>query len=176
MKLNIRIAPLLVLLLLAAMPAAAQEMPRVEFSAAYALTPQPSSFNLDGADGVTRQGWAASGVVNFNDVFGVDLTGDGTYGTNDALSADVSVHGIMIGPRFTYRESAGIAPFGRALVGPVHRSIDGSGQTFLSGQLGGGITIFTSNHLGFIAGGDYRRNVRGLQWDGFTAYFGISFR
>jgi len=168
-------APLLAFLLIAT-PAAAQEVPGFELSAGYSFTPEPSSFIDSLSDGETRHGWYASALANLNDVFGVEFLGDGSYGSTSSTSEDISIHGLMVGPRFSYRETSGIAPFGRALVGVVHRNVADTSDSYLSGQIGGGITLYTGDHFGITTGADYRRSVRGLKWDDFVVYAGFSFR
>lgn len=179
MRFSIYTLPLLAALI--AIPAVghaqAQEVPRFEMSAAYMFTPQPSSFMAgDLSDGQTRSGWEADAVTNINDVFGVELSGTGSYASLDNSAGNVAIHGLMAGPRFTYREASRIAPFGRSLIGAVHRSVAGNSDTFLSAQIGGGITVYTGSHLGIVTGGDYRRSVRGLEWDDFNLYLGFSLR
>jgi hypothetical protein len=162
-----------VVLLFAAI-AAAQEVPRIEGSAAYAFSPKPSSFNGDISDGPNRHGWSGSLVGNVDDVFGMEFNASGAYA--DVPAGKIKIHGFMAGPRFTYREKAKIAPYGRAFMGVVNRSVAGVSDSFLSAQLGGGITVFTGKRFGVVTGADYRRSWRGLKWDDLTVYVGISIR
>jgi len=158
--------------------AAAQQVPAIEVSGAYQFSPKPHSYNGDISDGLNRHGWAASLVRNFDDVFGLEFNTNGSYGkvNTEETSGTAAVHGFMGGPRFSYREKESFAPYGRALVGLVHRKVSGVSDSFLAAQLGGGLTLFTSSRMGLVAGGDYRRNWHGLKWDDFTVYVGISFR
>ena len=162
------------LITLFATAAVAQEVPRIEASASYAFAPRPSSFNGDVSDGPNRHGWFGSLVGNVDDVFGMEVQANGSYATVPA--GKISIHGLMGGPRFTYREKSKIAPFGRAMIGVVSRSVAGTSTNYLSAQLGGGITIFTGKHFGVVTGADYRRSWRGLRWDDLSLYVGISLR
>jgi len=170
---------LALILIAATAPAAmAQEVPAIEGSASYIFSPKPASYNGDLSHRLNRQGWSGSFVGNFDDVFGLEFNASGSYGrAHTGVSTDtVAIHGLMGGPRFTWRETPRIAPFGRFLVGTVHRKVSGVGDFDLAAQAGGGITLFTGSRFGIVTGGDYRRNWHGLRWDDFTVHVGISFR
>ena len=156
----------------------AQEVPTIEGSASYIFSPKPTSYNGDLSNRLNRQGWSGSFVGNLDDVFGLEFNASGSYArAHTGTSTDtVAVHGLMGGPRFTWRETPGIAPFGRLLVGTVHRKVSGVGDFDLAAQAGGGITLFRGGRFGIVTGGDYRRNWHGLRWDDFTVYVGLSLR
>src|SRR5438270_9947029 len=77
----------------------AQENPKFELFGGYSLLHQP---------GTNLNGWEASGAYNFNHWIGLKLDVDGHYwgatSPHRIFSVDESIHDIMVGPQFSWRQ------------------------------------------------------------------------
>ncbi len=152
------------LLSFAALPAMAQDYPRVEFGGGYAYiranvtardatttppTVVKTNFDLHGGRGEV--------AVNVNRAFGIvaDVGGSAITGLPSGTSASMVTY--MFGPRLTYRNAEKIEPFVHALFGGAH--VSGSTSGTISGfefsgtensfamALGGGLDYKISNHV-----------------------------
>jgi len=111
--------------------------PRGDISAGY------SFLRVGGTGGANLNGFNTSFAYNANDWFGIA----GDVGVYHASPSGVSVTGFTytFGPRFTYRKSDHVMPFGEALFGASHASaagagFSGSGNPFTY-MLGGGAEL-----------------------------------
>jgi len=156
-------------------PALAQEEPRFEGAVGYTFTPGPVSTDLDNSQ--NRHGWFGMFAYNFDDVYGVEVDSVGSYGTPAGQPGErLALHGIMAGPRFSYREFGRFVPFGRVLAGFSHRNLTGLAGWDPAAQVGGGFILHTTRHFGFITGIDFRGSWRGEDWDEYEVYGGLAFR
>jgi outer membrane immunogenic protein len=143
-------------LLLAAVPVAAQEAPKVEIAGGYSyvranLIPDTGCcFGMNGGTG--------SIAYNLNDWLG--LVGElGGYHTGDVKSTgfDLTVVSYLFGPQLSYRRSDRFTPFAHLLLGGAHAggslytgtaSVPGPGsQNGFAMAAGGGFDLNVSPHL-----------------------------
>jgi opacity protein-like surface antigen len=135
----------------AALPSAAQDVPKVEVGGGYStLHDEETHDNLNGfllsfAANVNR--WLAFGAE-----FGHNHKG------GDSGAPDVSA--FMAGPRVALRKSKAV-PFGHFLVGSHHEHHDAGGafdedETRFAWQVGGGLDVWFTPHAALRLGGDYR--------------------
>lgn len=97
----------------------AQQTPVSDVSAGY------SYFRVGGSNGTNLNGFDTSAAYNGNDWFG--LAGDlGVYhGSPSGIGVTALTY--TFGPRFSYRKSGRIVPFGQALFGGSHISASSNG-------------------------------------------------
>lgn len=137
--------------------AKAQETPRAELFGGYSILHKDTGDNL--------QGWNVSIAGNLNRWFGLVADISGNYDSSSTriqavipnfppfstdLHSHIRAHTFLLGPRFSYRRSSRITPFGHILFGAtrVHSRIEtdfDAGTTFFSGS--------TTNFAGAIGGG-----------------------
>jgi hypothetical protein len=146
--------PMVLILVLLLLPpaAAAQQAPKVELFGGY------SYFRNEGGSGL--HGWNGSITANLNKWFGLVADVSGHYDSRSFRFTDVrgnvglfdgktNRHTILIGPRFSYRNSSRVVPFAHALVGVtrVHEETTNLATDFS--------TVFRGNNSGFamVAGG-----------------------
>ncbi len=158
---SLRSLSLCALVLAVAIPAAAQNVPKVEVSGGYSL--------LKFSDETFPGGWYADVAGNINRVFAIVGQGTGNYKTIDAsgVSVDTKLHGFMGGVR-VIGPNRNLAPFAQALFGGVRTSgssdLSGvlpfsvsAGETDAAMQLGGGVNIMSARNVGLRVGVDYVR-------------------
>ena len=136
--------------------AMAQDVPKVEIFGGYSLilVDTSTALNQSGWEGMdlNLNGWNSSVVINGNKYFGFVAEFGGSYGTvgyeernSPPYSwADISIHSIMVGPKFTlYRGKA--SPFVQALVGYAHIRATEAGFTYSEDDMamafGGGVDV-----------------------------------
>jgi opacity protein-like surface antigen len=146
--------------MLCALPAAAQENPRVEIFGGYSFarleTASPNRSNL--------HGWNAAIQGNVTSWLG--LVGDlsGHYGTRDiapGVTQDINTHTFLFGPRVSF--PAKVRPFAHALFGVARGNAGLFGSTDSESAfgmaLGGGIDVEASRHVSIrLIQGDYLLN------------------
>jgi outer membrane protein with beta-barrel domain len=149
------------LLLVLPFSAMGQQAPKAEVFGGF------SYFHTEG--GGNLYGWNASVAGNLNNWFGLVADFGGHYDSNSSTSTiilpgipgstfrlenNMNVHTFMVGPRFSYRKSERITPFGHILIGGMRRHIKSdfqSGsfgrnsftdtQTTVAGAVGGGLDV-----------------------------------
>lgn len=131
-------------LAVAALPAAAQDVPKVDISAGYSYLrvnpadPTVSSFNSMGASG--------SFAWNLNNKVGI-VADVGGYSIQEisGIDVDATIMTYMFGPRFTYRTPERFHPYVQVLFGGAHLGSDGSpsgsGQSAFAFAGGGGADV-----------------------------------
>lgn len=116
----------------------AQGTPAVEVAVGY------SHFQIIKGLTIAMDGGSGSAAFNANDWFGV--VGDlGVY-RNEPCCVDLTAATYMFGPRFSYRKSDRVVPFGQAIFGGSNFStsfngLSGSGGNHFTFGLGGGLDI-----------------------------------
>jgi opacity protein-like surface antigen len=149
MKLKLLVS-LLAVVSLFAVPAHAQDTPKVDIFAGYSFlrvnpsTAGVSSFSLNGGSAslaYNANNWL-SGVADFGGYHNGNILSTGTSGT---LST------YLFGPRVSYRHFGRITPFGEVLFGVAHASASiagtsGSDHAFAM-SLGGGLDYKLSTHF-----------------------------
>jgi hypothetical protein len=150
-----------------AAPAAAQTAP-AELSAGYQFTRTPD-VNLP-------LGWYVDVAGNVAPMFAVVGEVSGAYksetiavGTS-SVDATIRLHTFMGGVRVAARGNPKVVPFGQVLLGAARLSggVSASGpaistvaasdsDTEFALQIGGGVNVLTSGHVGVRLGADYRR-------------------
>ena len=116
----------------------AQGTPAAEFAVGY------SHFQIIKGLTIAMDGGSGSAAFNANDWFGV--VGDlGVY-RNEPCCVDLTATTYMFGPRFSYRKSDRVVPFGQAIFGGSNFStsfdgLSGSGGDHFTFGLGGGLDI-----------------------------------
>lgn len=143
------------LVLALSLAAAAQDAPKVDLFLGYSygrITPRTSgisNFNING--GVGSIAW------NLNDSFGIvaDFAGY-RVGKIDGLDADSNAFTYLFGPRFSYRRSKHVTPFGHVLIGGARVSrnllLPSSSRNALAMTLGGGVDANLNRHLAVRVG------------------------
>src|SRR5229473_7053163 len=142
----------------------AQELPKIDASVSYSYfraipaTSGFNSFNLNGG--------SASASYNFRDwLSGVADFGGYQVGKINGVNVDNHVLTYLFGPRFTYRRSRKITPFGQVLFGAA--------------RTGSGVFATTNSQTSFAsafgAGVDWnvrdRFSIRPLQFDYLLTHF-----
>ena len=138
------------LLLLAALPAAAQDTPKAEVSVGYSYirtnpaTPGIDSFNMNGG--------SASVAGNFNNWLGV--VGDfGGYkvGKINGVDVNATTYTYLFGPRVSWRGNDRITPFAQVLFGGAHIRASAFGLTGSENAFalsaGGGVDVKVNDWL-----------------------------
>src|SRR5215467_13685811 len=158
------------LVMLASLPALAQNYPSAELSGGFSYLHIQRGGNL--------YGWDASVAGNFNRWFGLAGEFSGHYGSNDAAGTAVlvpvplppatftvsngsSVYTFLFGPRISYRRAKRITPFGHVLPGfarsafsvtvsapPFSSHIAGSSTAFAM-AVGGGLDLGLTRSFAF---------------------------
>jgi opacity protein-like surface antigen len=136
----------------------AQEYPRAEVFGGY------SYFHTD--DGADLHGWNASVSGNLNSWFGLVADFSGHYDSTSSRSeltlpdfpefpfppvltvftAKTSIHTFLAGPRFSYRKTERITPFGHVLFGASRRHTESELTLDVLGR-----TSFSDNKTSFAA-------------------------
>jgi len=139
----LKVIRVIALVFLFSLPAMAQDVPAWEFYGGYSYM----RADLGGVD-QGLHGWDFDVAQNLNRWFGGVMNFTGHYAHPGG--ANVNVHSFAYGPRFTYRKSERLVPFGQVLLGAVRGSV---------GYLGLSQAKFD---FGFAAGGglDYKVNDR----------------
>jgi len=132
--------------LIVALTAAAQEMPRVEIFGGYSYLNVPASGQ---EKGFGLNGWNAQGSVNINNWLGVTADFGGTYGS--PFSVSLHNYSYMFGPTLSYRATR-IVPFAHALFGGSHLSSSIGGlsasENVFAMAVGGGVDVPLVRHFG----------------------------
>lgn len=155
----------LILGLVATLPAAAQEVPAGDIFVGYQYGHLKPG---EGVSGFNVYGWNASASFNTNRWFG--LVADFSGGYNGAASitapgsptvvADVKLHTFLFGPRVTARHEGRVEPFAQVLVGAARVSASAAGgsdsQSSFAMAVGGGADLKATRNLAFrLIQGDY---------------------
>jgi len=162
-----RLLVLFVVLLGFAVPAGAQDLPRVEVSGGYQyLNERTLAEELDEGN---IHGWYADVAGNVNRWLSVVGEVTGAYKSIDffgVASVDVNVHTFMGGVRLSSRSNARVVPFGQVLFGVARgsfgasvfgESIGDESSTEFALQPGGGVNFMVSDAFGVRVAADYRR-------------------
>jgi hypothetical protein len=111
-----------------------QETPAAELSAGY------SYFRAGGHNGANLNGASISMAGNVNSWFGV--VGDyGFYHHQPSGGTALNLHTFTVGPRFSYRSSSRVTPFGQVLAGGFH-GLTTNGFSLI---VGGGLDVRVSD-------------------------------
>ena len=163
MKLRI-VVSLLAAVTILGLSTSAQELPKIDAFVGYSyLRANPAT---SGIGGFNLNGGSASASYNFRDWFsGVADFGGYQVGKINNVNVDNHVLTYMFGPRFTYRKSRKIAPFGQVLFGAA--------------RTGSGVFATTNSRTSFAsafgAGVDWnvrdRFSIRPLQFDYLLTHF-----
>jgi opacity protein-like surface antigen len=141
-----RLLCLSALLLMATLPAMAQNTPRAQVFGGYTYT----RFDADGT-GVNTHGWNAALAGNFTDHLGIvgDFTGD--YSTT--AGAHTHLYSYMFGPQ-AFAHCGRWTPFVHALFGTSHLDVNLPGPNgfdfkdrSFSMKLGGGVDVNLTDHI-----------------------------
>jgi hypothetical protein len=144
-----KLGSFLVLALLVAAPAAAQDTPQGEVFLGYSYI-RSDSANLNG--------WNAAVQGNVNSWFSVVGDFSGHY----FPPANLNIHTFTFGPRFTYRGHERVQPFVHALFGGARASVLGVSDTAFAANVGGGVDIKAADWLA----------IRAIQADALITRFG----
>lgn len=159
----------------AALPAAAQDPPKVQFAGGYQLLREegenlPVGWFAEISRGVTPAigvvGLVSGGYKSINEtqtISGVAVTAEG----------DLSIHMFMGGVRYAVRNNPAAVPFAHVLLGGVRGSVSVTGSATVGGQTfstsesdsstefgllaGGGIDVRLTDRVGLRLGADYLR-------------------
>ncbi|MCU1317226.1 MAG: hypothetical protein JWN63_2548 [Candidatus Acidoferrum typicum] len=142
----------------------AQELPKIDASVSYSyLRANPAT---SGIGGFNLNGGSASASYNFRDwLSGVADFGGYHVGSVNNVNVDNHVITYLFGPRFTYRGSRRITPFGQVLFGAA--------------RSGSGVFATSNSHTAFAtalgAGVDWnvrdRFSIRPVQFDYLLTHF-----
>ena len=180
-RLRLEVVVLLITTVAVAIPASAQEVPKVELSGGY----QFLNFSVEGESESMPVGWYFDVAGNLNPMLGVVFQVGGNYKSIDEsftvggitanASADLKVHEFVGGVRVNLRSSGSpIGPFGQVLAGALNGSASVSASTTIPGmppitideeasgtnfalELGGGVNFNLSDAFGLRVGADYLR-------------------
>jgi opacity protein-like surface antigen len=163
MKLRI-IVSLLALVTILGFSTCAQELPKIDASVSYSyLRANPAT---SGIGGFNLNGGSASASYNFRDwLSGVADFGGYHVGRVNNVNVDNHVLTYLFGPRFTFRGSRRITPFGQVLFGAA--------------RTGSGVFATSNSHTAFAtalgAGVDWnvrdRFSIRPVQFDYLLTHF-----
>jgi hypothetical protein len=145
MRMNMKRMALLVLGLVA-IPAAAQETPKVEVSGGYSYV----RANLITPNGCCPNMHGGIGSAAFNANRWVGVVGEiGVYHTGNVVNTglDLTVVSYLFGPRLSYRKHERLTPFAHVLLGGGH-----AGGTLYSGK-SGSPGLGPNNAFAIAAGG-----------------------
>jgi opacity protein-like surface antigen len=164
----------------AAVPASAQTVPKVELSGGY----QFLNLAVEGRNESMPAGWYFDVAGNLTPMLGVVFQVGGNYKSLDesvalggvaaTVTADVSVHEFLGGVRLNLRSNPSIVPFAQVLAGAIHGSADVSASATLPGippiafdrefsgtnfglGAGGGVKFALTDAVGLRVGADYLR-------------------
>ena len=126
------------LLVLASLPARAQDLDKVELFGGY------SYMRFSGSPGVNLNGWNASGQYKFTDWLGGVGDFAGHYGSG------ASNYTYLFGPQVSLPSSR-LSPFGHLLLGGAHFSAGGVGISSFSMAVGGGLDAGLTDHISWRA-------------------------
>lgn len=151
---QIRSVLLCVIVLAAALPAEAQELPALEVSAGYTLLRVQRGFGVNLSDvKETLHGWYAEAAATETSLLSLVGQAAGNYATVNGQR--VKVYEFAAGPRLN-RRSGGRTVFGQFLIGVAHYRPHGPERsTNATLHVGGGISLGPSDGFGFRLGGDY---------------------
>ncbi len=163
-----------------AVPASAQDVPKVELSGGY----QFLNFSVEGESESMPVGWYFDVAGNLTPMFGIVFQMGGNYKSLDesvtvggitvTAEADVKVHEFLGGVRLNLRSDSAIVPFAQVLAGAINGSADVTASTTIPGippisiddeasgtnfalQVGGGVNFALSDAIGLRVGADYLR-------------------
>jgi hypothetical protein len=163
MKLRISVS-LLAVATIFGLSTSAQEVPKIDAFVGYSyLRANPAT---SGVGGFNLNGGSASAAYNVRDwLSGVADFGGYQVGKINSVNVDNHVLTYMFGPRFTYRRSRKITPFGQVLFGAA--------------RTGSGVFATTNSRTAFAsafgAGVDWnvrdRFSIRPLQFDYLLTHF-----
>lgn len=163
-----------------ALPASAQDVPRVELSGGY----QFLNFSVEGESESMPVGWYFDVAGNLTPIFGIVFQMGGNYKSIDesvtvggitvTAEADLKVHEFLGGVRLNLRSDSPIVPFAQVLAGAINGSADVTASTTIPGmppisfddeasgtnfalQVGGGVNFTLSEAVGLRVGADYLR-------------------
>jgi opacity protein-like surface antigen len=168
------------ILVVAAAPAFAQTVPKVELSGGY----QFLNFSVEGEGESMPVGWYFDVAGNLTPMLGIVFQMGGNYKSIDesvtvggitvAAEADLKVHEFLGGVRLNLRSDSPIVPFAQVLAGAINGSADVTASTTIPGmppitiddeasgtnfalQVGGGVNFTLSDAVGLRVGADYLR-------------------
>lgn len=154
-----KFALLVLVSLVATLPAAAQEVPAVETFAGYQYTRvNPGS----GISGINLNGWNAAMQFNASSWLGLVADFSGAYGSptvnvppTGTVELSTNLHTFLFGPQIAARRYERVTPFARILFGGVRAG--GSSSPFgrrpdiseagFAMALGGGLDVKASEHV-----------------------------
>jgi hypothetical protein len=136
-----------------AVPASAQELPKVEVSGGWdfarVMPPHGDAENVP-------KGWYIDAAANINKVLSIVATGGGNYKT--VFDEPLKVHAWLAGVRFSSRNNAKAVPFVQLLAGNGRLSAgEGFSESKKGIDVGAGVTIAVRNNFGVRVGADYMR-------------------
>jgi hypothetical protein len=142
------------LIVVAVLPARAQNTPKVEVMGGY------SYFwaDMGGAD-LNMHGWRASVTENLNSWLGGTADFSGFYAQtspgNGLPDINVNAHTFLFGPQFSYRKNPSFTPFMHVLVGAMRGSRGYIGisqpKTDFAAAFGGGFDLKVHKHIAIRA-------------------------
>lgn len=162
---QIRSLSLCLVVLASALPAAAQEVPKIEVSGGYSVLRVTRGLGINLADvKETLHGWYAEAVHNETGMLAVVAQVGGGYQT--VQRQNVKLIEFAAGVRLNRRATERMVPFVQVLVGATHFS-PSVGYTNIESQpgrannasvhVGGGVTLTSAARLGVRIGAEYVR-------------------
>lgn len=162
---RIRSLALCLVVLAVALPAAAQEVPKIEVSGGYSLMRLTRGLGIDLSDvKETLQGWYVDVTANETAMLAVVAQVGGGYQT--VRNQNVRVREFAAGARLNRRMSERMVPFVQVLVGITHFSPN-IGYTNIEQQpgrsnnasfhVGGGVSLRSAARIGLRVGAEYVR-------------------
>jgi len=171
-----------VVLFAPALPASAQNVGRGDVSAGWRLL-RAMDVGIDGGSEGFPAGWYADAAVNLDDAFAIvgDLAGayKSIEGTETALGvtvsskADIKIHTVLGGLRYSMRNRPRLVPFGQVLFGLAHGSANLEQSVTVAGRItsrnesessnefafdiGGGVTVAATDRFDLRVGASYLR-------------------
>lgn len=168
-----RLTALSVAALGVALPSFAQSATKVEVAGGYQM------LHTDGEN--LTKGWYADVGVSVGGGMSIvgQVGGAGTSitetqtvsGVRVTVNGDMTVQSFLAGVRFALRRNPKVVPYWHGLTGAVRGSVTGTGSATAGGrtitvsastgstelgvQLGGGVNVYFSDHVGVQAGADY---------------------
>jgi Outer membrane protein beta-barrel domain len=124
----------------AAVPASAQTVSKVELSGGY----QFLNFSAEGESESMPAGWYFDVAGNLTPMLGIVFQVGGNYrsfdesvtvgGITATATADLKVHEFLGGVRLNLRSDSAIVPYAQALVGAINGSVEVSATTTIPGR------------------------------------------
>jgi len=171
-----------VVLFAPALPASAQNVGRGDVSAGWRLL-RAMDVGIDGGSEGFPAGWYADVAVNLDDAFAIVGDVAGAYksieGTETALGftvsskADINIHTVLGGLRYSMRQRPRMVPFAQVLFGLAHgsanleQSVTVAGRTTSRSEsessnefafdIGGGVTFAATDSIDLRVGASYLR-------------------